>query len=57
MKQWGGWYVDNLSSRHVPILLDRWVERGDVLIIMFMQPAHAEISIGRKIAAAAVGNN
>ena len=57
MKQWGGWYVDNLSSRHVPILLDRWVERGDVLIIMFMHGAHAEISIACKIGGAAAGNN
>ena len=58
MKRWDGWYVDNLSSStHVPILRRGWGGGGDLLIIMFMHPAHAEISIGRKIAAAAVGNN
>ena len=60
MKRWDGWYVDNLSSStHVPILRRGWVGGwwGDPLIIMCMHAAHAEISIGCKIAAAAVGNN
>ena len=59
MKRWAGWYVDNLSSTHVPILLEgrRGGRRGGLLIIMFMHGAHAEISIGRKIGGAAAGNN